>query len=242
MTIIFKPRAVNTVMTRHGKLDILLNNAGVATRCQNLTLYSDDDWPSNYQYKILFRNHPNDPPEHLDVAEMTNVFATNVGGSCAATQVILKFSSISSFLIDMIRLSCLCYENPLYLALSASHLSLEASQGEYFMKYFISSSYLYSFILYWTWSIFQFSFHGMGPHINFQKPSEWVELLHGDVIPLFKVSLEPAHQVFLPWHSWGGPNFSVQDMIKIFHLWYEHRRAKYLLACLHLFPGGLSVC
>ena len=33
------------------------------------------------------RNHPNDPPEQLDVAEMTNVFATNVGGTCAATQV-----------------------------------------------------------------------------------------------------------------------------------------------------------
>ena len=30
--VIFKHRAVNTVMTRHGKLDILLNNAGVATR------------------------------------------------------------------------------------------------------------------------------------------------------------------------------------------------------------------
>jgi len=55
-------KAVNTVMTRHGKLDILLNNAGVATR-----------------------NHPNDPPEHLDVAEMTNVFATNVGGTCSHT-------------------------------------------------------------------------------------------------------------------------------------------------------------
>ena len=32
LLILFEPRAVNTVMTRHGKLDILLNNAGVATR------------------------------------------------------------------------------------------------------------------------------------------------------------------------------------------------------------------
>ena len=37
---------------------------------------------------LTSRNHPNDPPEHLDVAEMTNVFATNVGGTCAATQVV----------------------------------------------------------------------------------------------------------------------------------------------------------
>jgi len=66
-------KAVNTVMTRHGKLDILLNNAGVATR-----------------------NHPNDPPEHLDVAEMTNVFATNVGGTCAATQAFLPLLRKSS--------------------------------------------------------------------------------------------------------------------------------------------------
>merc|ERR1711997_1142043 len=57
-------------MTRHGKLDILLNNAGVATR--------------------------NDPPEQLDVAEMTNVFATNVGGTCAATQAFLPLLRKSS--------------------------------------------------------------------------------------------------------------------------------------------------
>merc|ERR1711894_351511 len=37
----------------------------------------------------LLKNHPNDPPEQLDVAEMTNVFATNVGGTCAATQAFL---------------------------------------------------------------------------------------------------------------------------------------------------------
>ena len=41
ITFIFKHRAVNTVMTRHGKLDILLNNAGVATRYHNLS--SDDE-------------------------------------------------------------------------------------------------------------------------------------------------------------------------------------------------------
>merc|ERR1719266_292673 len=66
-------KAVNSVMTRYGKLDILLNNAGVATR-----------------------NHPNDPPEQLDVAEMTNVFATNVGGTCAATQAFLPLLRKSS--------------------------------------------------------------------------------------------------------------------------------------------------
>ena len=38
------------------------------------------------------RNHPNDPPEHLDVAEMTNVFAPNVGGTCAATQVVVAIA------------------------------------------------------------------------------------------------------------------------------------------------------
>ena len=99
LQILFEPRAVNTVMTRHGKLDILLNNAGVATRWHKLEITKQCNinniiiiWPDmeicREWYMLTSRNHPNDPPEHLDVAEMTNVFATNVGGTCAATQVV----------------------------------------------------------------------------------------------------------------------------------------------------------
>ena len=57
-------RVVNILWTRYGKLDVLLNNAGVATK-----------------------NHPHDPPEFLDTTEMVKVFETNVGGTCATTQV-----------------------------------------------------------------------------------------------------------------------------------------------------------
>ena len=59
-------RVVNMVWTKYGKLDILVNNAGVATK-----------------------NHPHDPPEHLSIEEMGRVFQTNVGGTCATTQVII---------------------------------------------------------------------------------------------------------------------------------------------------------
>ena len=60
-------KAVNHVWTKYGRVDILLNNAGVATK-----------------------NHPHDPPEFLDVEEMVKVYQTNVGGTCATTQVIHK--------------------------------------------------------------------------------------------------------------------------------------------------------
>jgi len=66
-------KAANILWTKHGKLDILLNNAGVATK-----------------------NHPHDPPEHLSTAEMVNVFQTNVGGTCAATQAFLPLLRKSS--------------------------------------------------------------------------------------------------------------------------------------------------
>merc|ERR1711892_1113351 len=66
-------RVANICWTKYGKLDILLNNAGVATK-----------------------NHPHDPPEHLNVSEMVNVFQTNVGGTCAATQAFLPLLRKSS--------------------------------------------------------------------------------------------------------------------------------------------------
>ena len=52
------------------------------------------------------RNHPNDPPEQLDVAEMTNVFATNVGGTCAATQVTNQqhFHLLPSFILKQTKI------------------------------------------------------------------------------------------------------------------------------------------
>merc|ERR1719357_572430 len=59
-------RVVNILWERYGKLDVLINNAGVATK-----------------------NHPNDPPEFLDTTEMVKVFETNVGGTCATTQAFL---------------------------------------------------------------------------------------------------------------------------------------------------------
>merc|ERR1719376_2031566 len=47
------------------------------------------------------------PPEHLDVAEMTNVFATNVGGTCAATQAFLPLLQKSSLPRVLCISSCL---------------------------------------------------------------------------------------------------------------------------------------
>jgi len=77
-------RVVNILWERYGKLDVLINNAGVATK-----------------------NHPHDPPEFLDTTEMVKVFETNVGGTCATTQAFLpllrksshpRVMAISSFL------------------------------------------------------------------------------------------------------------------------------------------------
>jgi len=77
-------KVVNRVWAEYGRLDILMNNAGVATK-----------------------NHPHDPPEFLDTAEMTDVYATNVAGTCAVTQAMLpllrksgnpRVLAISSFL------------------------------------------------------------------------------------------------------------------------------------------------
>jgi len=59
-------RLLNRLWADHGRVDILVNNAGVATK-----------------------NHPHDPPEFLDPAEMTQVYATNVAGTCAITQALL---------------------------------------------------------------------------------------------------------------------------------------------------------
>ena len=66
-------KVANTLWTKYGKLDVLLNNAGVTTK-----------------------NHPHDPPEHLSTVEMVNVFQTNVGGTCAATQVSKSFYKLRS--------------------------------------------------------------------------------------------------------------------------------------------------
>ena len=102
---------------------------------------------------VWCRNHPNDPPEQLDVAEMTNVFATNVGGTCAATQVanqqhfhllprfrLKQRKSYWSTLILLTRHSCLCCENLPFLAFSLFPPSSAASQGEYLSN--ISPEYL----------------------------------------------------------------------------------------------------
>ena len=38
---------------------------------------------------------------------------------------------------------------------------------------------------------------------HWQEPSKRVQLLHGHLVPLLQVCLEPTHQVFLPWYSRG---------------------------------------
>ena len=38
---------------------------------------------------------------------------------------------------------------------------------------------------------------------HWQEPSKRVQLLHGHLVPLLQVRLEPTHQVFLPWYSRG---------------------------------------
>lgn len=77
-------RVTNILWAKYGQIDILINNAGVATK-----------------------NHPHDPPEFLDVKEMSHVYTTNVGGTCATTQAFLpllrkaptpRVLAISSFL------------------------------------------------------------------------------------------------------------------------------------------------
>ena len=132
-------------MTRHGKLDILLNNAGVATRYQNLSSYTDSGviiYQHQKMMKMLWcRNHPNDPPEHLDVAEMTNVFATNVGGTCAATQVIIIISisfirSIISMLYSSLGIPAFATEifvtsSSLYFLFPRQHLKVNTSSSSF---------------------------------------------------------------------------------------------------------------
>jgi len=75
---------VNKIQQKYKKVDILINNAGIATK-----------------------NHPHDPPDQLDTQEMIKIFSTNVGGTCLVTQSFLpilkaaenpRCLSISSFL------------------------------------------------------------------------------------------------------------------------------------------------
>jgi len=75
---------VKQAMDKWGRVDILINNAGIATK-----------------------NHPHDPPDQLDTQEMIKIFSTNVGGTCLVTQSFLpilkaaenpRCLSISSFL------------------------------------------------------------------------------------------------------------------------------------------------
>jgi NAD(P)-dependent dehydrogenase (short-subunit alcohol dehydrogenase family) len=56
----------DTIKIKYGKIDILLNNAGLATK-----------------------NHPHDPPQDLDTKEMMLLFETNVAGTCLVTQTLL---------------------------------------------------------------------------------------------------------------------------------------------------------
>eukprot|EP00088_Acartia_fossae_P038211 TRINITY_DN39516_c0_g1_i3.p1 TRINITY_DN39516_c0_g1~~TRINITY_DN39516_c0_g1_i3.p1 ORF type:complete len:241 (-),score=50.49 TRINITY_DN39516_c0_g1_i3:24-746(-) len=56
----------DSIKTKYGKLDILMNNAGLATK-----------------------NHPHDPPQQLDTTEMMKIFETNVAGTCLVTQTML---------------------------------------------------------------------------------------------------------------------------------------------------------
>merc|ERR1711953_530699 len=100
------------------------------------------------------RNHPNDPPEHLDVSEMTNVFATNVAGTCLVTQVFLPLLKASA--------------NPRVLCISSFLGSIsknEPSESNFYMatSYRCSKSALNQLIKCFALSIPEVTFLSISP-------------------------------------------------------------------------------